>query len=134
MNKIVPINFLSEYDINGHKIKYVNFRELGQGGPEVGRIEINGNLYGKSEYGGPLLQENDKVYIPLLRGRSFTLTCIDLNTLESKIYNEVTSNILLLKAIEDNVIYFYNKLNNENLMSYDLSKTKKQKRKKWIFW
>lgn len=62
--KIQPIGFPLEWTTSEHVILYNNIHEIGQGGPEVGNVTIDGkNLPGL--YGGPpLIVANDAYFQP----------------------------------------------------------------------
>lgn len=64
MNKFEdPIQFDIKKKIGDIEIVYSDLMEFSQGGPEVGKISINGNMV-NGRFGGPALAKADYVYLP----------------------------------------------------------------------
>lgn len=104
-----PIQFCALNEINGVKIVYSELMEISQGGPEVGKISINGVAL-KGFYGGPILSKNDCIYIPFyikkIFGTGFKLVRINIFTHIIE-YLSNTENLIYLDKIEDNLVFYY---------------------------
>lgn len=79
-----PHNFNSTIVSGSHTIRYVSLQEIGQGGPLVGRLIINGKELPDKLFGGPGLAVDSVLFIPLFIRRfcisGFRLVRIDLDT------------------------------------------------------
>ena len=119
MNLETPSDFLSNKQNNKHTVLYTNLRELVQGGPEVGNININGWQL-SANYGGPCLIYKDFLFVPeyqkKLFNTGFKLVAIDINKKQIK-YLTPLKNLIYLIKIEDNKLYYSTNLNIINLES-----------------
>ena len=120
--KIIPINFPSQYKFNDIIVEYKDFKELGQGGPEIAKLFINKEPFLENKkFSGPLLYEEQKnrIILPVLHQgfcyKAFKFMIIDLKTKEYKVINK-KEKLILLKGIDDrgNILYF-NNLENSDL-------------------
>lgn len=109
---------MDSYEYNGHLIKYLNFKEVGQGGPEIGNLSVDGRTFRKNFYGGPLLLYKNYVILPKLVfgifDRSFKIAIINLSTLEENLIGK-KEDLILLKEVENNEICYYEDLDNTKL-------------------
>ncbi|MBL1222495.1 hypothetical protein JET18_16705 [Chryseobacterium sp. L7] len=124
MKHETPISFRIKMNSpNGREILYSNTFEICQGCPEVGKLSIDGNTIKKEVFGGPLLYENGFIYVPCFKRKwfnsGFYLTKIDIFTLEFVIISDMYQIIDLIK-IEDNAIFFYNNLEQSNIVKIPL--------------
>ena len=117
-NLDTPMDFQIEKYFGNHKLKYVNLTEITQGGPEVGNIMIDDRTISSFFFGGPVINKNNFVYIPIFDKtffkRGFKLGQINLETLEVNAFGK-NKNFIFLDKIEDDIIYYFE----------DLEKTKK---------
>gem|GEM_PF-126380 len=109
-----PISFRIKLNLpDGKEVLYVNRYEICQGCPEVGKLSIDGKIINKGVFGGPLLYENEFIYVPCFKKKwfnsGFYLSKINLSTLEVSIISEMYEIIDLIK-IENSTIYFYDSL------------------------
>lgn len=121
--EIYPLNFLDTYAIEGHLIKYSSFIEICQGGPEVARLSIDGRFLGAERdiyFGGPPVFYKGYMFVPHLKksflSRYFKLCVIDLNNLSMKEIGG-KEELILLKEVNDNTIYFFRESPNLRLRS-----------------
>jgi hypothetical protein len=120
--KISAINFPSNYDLGNNSLEYRDIKEMSQGGPEIGKLFINGKPVSANEYfSGPLVfQENlNKVIVPILhRGffnTKFKIAVIDLKTGGHSVIDKKENLILLKSVSEEKIISYYNDIDNNNL-------------------
>lgn len=119
---LIPINYPSKYEVQDNVLEYREIKEMSQGGPEIGKLLLNGQpVLEDNFFGGPLIvQESlDKVVVPILDrgffGNKFKIAIIDLITKECKVLDK-KENLILLKSVnEEGVISYYNDLNNTSL-------------------
>jgi hypothetical protein len=124
--EIFGTNFLDTYSINGHTIKYSDFIEIAQGGPEVGILSIDGKaLVGKGVYfGGPPVFYKNHMFLPRLKksflARYFKLCVVDLN---DRSIREIggKEELILLSKVDDNLVYFFEDNPNAKLRSISWS-------------
>ena len=118
--EIFPINFLESYEAEGRTIKYSSFVEIAQGGPEVGKITIDGKEVGsKGDYfGGPPLFHRGKMFVPRLKKaflrRHFKICMIDLTNLSMEEIGE-QADLVLISKVDDTSVYFYEDTPNTKL-------------------
>src|SRR5690349_9740649 len=110
--KISPINFLDTYDSDGHIVKYSNFKEISQGGPEVGKLTIDGKTIGSNGdyFGGPPFFYEGKMFLPQLKnsllGSRFHVCIVDLESCRAHTIGEAEELILIFN-VDDTSVYFY---------------------------
>lgn len=107
------INFPTEIEANGVKIKLANLTEsICQGGPTVGDLEINGvSAFTKNKFGGPFFIHKGMLYISELcksinKGTGFKLAVIDINKLEKKYLSPWEPLILIYSVCNGRIEYF----------------------------
>jgi hypothetical protein len=110
MNKFEdPTDFDEKKTIGKVEIGYSNLMEVSQGGPVTGNVSIDGEKI-PGRYGGPILLENDHMFIPVqvkrFIGTGFKLARIDLNTLKIEHLGEIKFFIYLDKVEDNKVCYF----------------------------
>jgi len=119
-----PIDFATEIKIDDMEIIYCNTFEIGQGGPVVGNISVNGRLISNHYFGGPVLLDEQYLYIPIYMKKiiswKFKLARIDLNSLKIDTIGKWES-VIFLDKIENGTIYFYEDVSKENSRNYKLS-------------
>jgi hypothetical protein len=107
-----PWQFTLDKNFESTSLKYFDLREFTQGGPEVGRIMINGRLI-EGLFGGPALITRDFVFIPKLMtrfvGHEFCIAKIKSDDLYVAVYGKCHDLIFLDKIIDNKVIYFTNR-------------------------
>jgi hypothetical protein len=109
-----PISFKIKRNLpNGKEILYENMYEICQGCPEVGKLFVDGSPIKKEVFGGPLLYDNEFIFVPCFKRKwfnsGFYLAKINISTLEVFIISDMYQIIDLIK-IENNIIYFYDSL------------------------
>ncbi|HJW29485.1 MAG TPA: hypothetical protein VJ508_09545 [Saprospiraceae bacterium] len=120
--EIFPTNFVDTYEVEGHTIKYSNFIEIAQGGPEVATLTVDGKTIGvKGDYfGGPPVFHQSKMFVPRLNkallGRYFKICVIDLKNLSMQEVGSKEDLVLISKA-DDTSVYFYEDTPNTKLKS-----------------
>lgn len=111
-----PINFIIDKRIDNYQIKYVNLREVSQGGPEIGHLMINEVKFSSFLFGGPFFYEKNKIYLPLYINNFFSsgfkLAVIDLITQKVNVLSNL-KNLIFLDKIENSKIYFYEDMKRE---------------------
>lgn len=111
MNKFqTPNDFDLAINYDNFKIKYVNVRELVQGGPVVGNILINEVLLSNKQFGGPLICYKQHIYLPMYSNKIFSsgFRLAKINLIDrsiSPIGN--TKNLIFLDYVKDGKIAFY---------------------------
>lgn len=120
--EIYPINFLDSYSVDGHSIKYSNFIEIAQGGPEVGTLTIDGKAIGDKEdyFGGPPFFYQGKMFVPRLKkaflGRYFKISIIDLIDLSMKEIGD-KEDLVLINKVDDTTVHFFEDTPNTKIKS-----------------
>jgi hypothetical protein len=110
--EIYPTNFLDTYSVDGHVIKYFNFTEIAQGGPEVGTLTIDGKGVGvKGDYfGGPPFFYQGKMFVPRLKkamlGRYFKICVINLSDRSMKEVGD-KEELVLISKVDETLVYFF---------------------------
>jgi len=119
-----PIDFLTEIKVDDVEIVYNNTFEIGQGGPIVGYLSINGELIPNNYFGGPILLDNQYIYIPIYMKRflswRFKLARINLSSLKIDIVGKWES-VIFLDRIENGMIFFYEDVGKIHSNQYKLS-------------
>ena len=123
--KIYPINFINKFSYPNGNLKYINMVEICQGGPEIGNLEINGEvLFPKYQFGGPAIIDGYYLYIPkvkrsILKGTGFILVSINLKNRQEL---ELTKkyDLILLKEKKDNKLIWFSDLENKNRINTEL--------------
>lgn len=120
--EIYPVNFLDTYSVDGHAIKYSNFIEIAQGGPEVGVLSIDDKTLGTKEdyFGGPPVFYKNYMFVPRLKksflARHFKLCVIDLNDRSIKEIGD-KEELILLSKVDESSVYFFEDNPNTKLKS-----------------
>ncbi|RZK24383.1 MAG: hypothetical protein EOO56_01585 [Hymenobacter sp.] len=120
-----PCHFVGKFSVLGRAVAFVETRELGQGGPAIGYLQIGGawvlNETGqRAESGGPLLVQGPYLLAPLLQGFDFRLARLNVRTGRIVAKSAVREKLLLPASAEGNTIYYYNDLDNSQLKSCTL--------------
>ena len=106
-----PLDFQEKFLFDNWEVSYLDLMEVNQGSPLVGSLSINGQVIIKEQgFGGPLLYFNRKIYIPVFIRRfcvvGFRLAILNLDDLSIEYIGGI-EDLVYLKAIKDNRIYFY---------------------------
>ena len=122
-NNQTPGDFDTVAELENFKNEYRNLREIGQGGPTVGDLSIDGRLLDGDGFGGPLICQSGFLYIPIyVKGSSygwgFKLGIIDLRTLDLTIFGEIKP-VLHLDKIDDNRLYYFTSWDKHNRFFYE---------------
>lgn len=116
---VSPYQFVGNFSFGGKEVVYEETRELGQGGPVLGNIRIDGQLvcYNKAtaEFGGPLLLDNGWLYAPLLTRFRFRVSVIDVESCTILRTSSVEEDLILLASTDGNTVFYYTDLANEKL-------------------
>jgi hypothetical protein len=119
---VSPYQFVGDFSVEGTPITYVETRELGQGGPTLGNIIIGDSpvlrYKNTAEFGGPFLIKNGHIYAPLLNRFKFLLTMIHIKSKNIVSVSNTEEDIVLIRNINDNTVFYFNDLSNQNLKSY----------------
>lgn len=119
---ISPYQFVGNFSSEGAAVDYTETRELGQGGPILGTISINGSpvLYqnGTAEFGGPFVVGSKHIYAPLLSGFRFLVAMIDIKSRKVIALSDKDEQLILIQKVADNTVFYFNDLSNQNLKSY----------------
>lgn len=118
-----PLDFQEKFLFDNWEVSYLDLMEVNQGSPLVGSLSINGQVIIKEQgFGGPLLYFNRKIYIPVFIKRfcvvGFRLAILNLDDLSI----EYIEDLVYLKEIKGNRIYFYTDLyksTEKNLTLYE---------------
>ena len=106
-----PLDFQEKFLFDNWEVSYLDLMEVNQGSPLVGSLSINGQVIIKEQgFGGPLLYFNRKIYIPVFIRRfcvaGFRLATLNLDDLSIEYIGGI-EDLIYLKEIKDNKIYFY---------------------------
>lgn len=112
--------FNSSFDFNGYRIEYTDLMEICQGGPVVGNLYINEKLVSCNRYGGPLLLDNEFIFLTIFSGSKFILTEVRICDFESRFIGNYRD-IICLREITYTKISFYDSIYDTSLKYYDLS-------------
>ena len=121
-----PLDFQEKNIFDQWEVSYLDLMEVNQGSPLVGSLSINGQVIIKEQgFGGPLLYSNRKIYIPVFIRRfwvvGFRLAILNLDDLSIEYIGGI-EDLVYLKEIKDNKIYFYTdiyKSTEKNLTLYE---------------
>ena len=121
-----PLDFQENFLFDKWEVSYLDLMEVNQGSPLVGSLSINGQVIIKEQgFGGPLLYFNRKIYIPVFIRRfclvGFRLATLNLDDLSIEYIGGI-EDLVYLKEIKDNKIYFYTdiyKSTEKNLTLYE---------------
>ena len=106
-----PLDFQEKFLFDDWEVSYLDLMEVNQGSPLVGSLSINGQVIIQEQgFGGPLLYFNRKIYIPVFIRRfwvvGFRLAALNLDDLSIEYIGGI-EDLIYLKEIKDNKIYFY---------------------------
>ena len=106
-----PLDFQEKSLFDNWEVSYLDLMEVNQGSPLVGSLSINGQVIIQEQgFGGPLLYFNRKIYIPVFIRRflvvGFRLAILNLDDLSIEYIGGI-EDLVYLKEIKDNKIYFY---------------------------
>lgn len=117
-----PYQFIGDFLVGETTVSYIETRELGQGGPTIGRILINGTAIGegpqKAEFGGPLVICQGQLFAPIIKGSRFSLARIDLKSRNLLTVPTMREKLILIKSVDGETVFYYNDLENKALKSY----------------
>lgn len=121
-----PLDFQEKNIFDQWEVSYLDLMEVNQGSPLVGSLSINGQVIIQEQgFGGPLLYFNRKIYIPVFIRRfwvvGFRLATLNLDDLSIEYIGGI-EDLIYLKEIKDNRIYFYTdiyKSTEKNLTLYE---------------
>jgi len=104
-----PLQFDTKKKVGDVELMYSDLMEISQGGPEVGKLSINGIMI-DGYYGGPSILRENYIYVPALMkkffGSGFKLARINTVTLKVE-YLSKLKDLIFLDKIIDNRIYFF---------------------------
>lgn len=103
---VSPTDFPDTYKIDALSISYDNLMEISQGGPVVGRLLIDGEVFGNNLlFGGPFVIEKKRVYIPLFIRKfcvtGFKVCAINLESLSYELISPMEDVIFWITPITD---------------------------------
>ena len=121
-----PLEFQEKNFFDEWEVSYLDLMEVNQGSPLVGSLSINDQVITQEQgFGGPLLYSNRKIYIPVFIRRfwvvGFRLATLNLDDLSIEYIGGI-EDLIYLKEIKDNRIYFYTdiyKSTEKNLTLYE---------------
>lgn len=124
--KIFPLNFSAKYKFKNNIVEYVDLHEIAQGGPEIGKLLIDRQLFLKELFfGGPLFyyEHSHSVLLPVHSSsflkNGFRIIVIDLMTKEYKV-SKRKEKLILFKSINNGVLEYYTDLENKMLTRLDI--------------
>ncbi|WP_410220752.1 hypothetical protein [Pedobacter sp.] len=127
INSETPIDFSINKIIGNYRLVYSNLIEISQGGPEVGTISIDGKEISSYKFGGPILHDNKKLYIPFFIRKfcisGFRLCKINLETLNIEMIGDI-KNLIYLDKIEGDKILFFEDMKRSKMSFYHLNDKK----------
>lgn len=84
--------------------------EISQGGPEVGKISVNGKLIATFLFGGPIIYQDNYIYAPVFIRKffksGFRIAKINVQNLEVQVLGKYF-NLIFLDKIDNQKIYFF---------------------------
>lgn len=106
-----PLSFRYSKEVKGSTIVIVNRMEICQGGPEAGKLTVNGELFCERErFGGPFLLNDTMILIPCFHSgivsSGFRIVLINLKTKALNIISKQHPVILIDEWIEGCVWFF----------------------------
>lgn len=111
-----PISFISKKELTNFKLEYINLMEISQGSPEVGYVYINEKKIPIYLFGGPFLISDLFVYMPIyLKSffyKGFKIAKVNIENLKVEIIGNY-ENLINLYKIDDDYIYYYKDINDE---------------------
>lgn len=117
-----PINFETTKSFMSFTLTYKNLMELSQGSPVVGDVYINEKKISSKKFGGPAIFTNEYLYIPIyirnFWNSGFRFARINLSNLNVEIRGKIFD-LILLDKIENNIIYYYDLFDKENMRKYE---------------
>jgi len=121
MNKFdTPWDYPEKNTMGAYKIIYADSYEVCQGGPRTGHLVINDEPVPDYIFGGPILEYEPFIFVPVYIFLRFRLARINCETLEVKILKEERT-IIDLEKIEDGRIYFYENMYRTKSSYYELT-------------
>lgn len=107
---IQPFGFKRKFEYAGHRIEYTDVNELGQGGPETGKLFIDGKQLLENYFSGPLIFYKDLICIPVLSrsflSSGFKLGMINLDSRTLELVTKKEPLVLIEKANNGVISYF----------------------------
>jgi hypothetical protein len=121
-NTDTPQYFNPEIRQNSHIIEYKNVLEVGQGGPRVGEITVDGIALSPGlKFGGPLLADGSFIFAPILKkkflGSYFSLVKVNLTSGNLVDFN-LKEDLIFLDRIEAGSLIYYNTFNKSSKPIY----------------
>ena len=121
MTQILPYDYPKTITYEGTRIKYSDITEMGQGGPEIGRLLIDEvNHFPEYRFSGPFLLHTKFLYIPVFfrkwLGIAFRLGRIDLHTFKIELFGK-KENLILIQEIKDGELFYFTHINNTTVKS-----------------
>lgn len=118
-----PIYFPDITTGKNEKIEIRNLVEISQGGPNIGKLFINGTPYfDELWFGGPMACHDNDVYLTIrAKGiffNGFKLCKINTDNKELSVL-KVSSDIVWIKRIDNSVLYYLKSLD-ENAKEYSM--------------
>lgn len=99
----------STYHWNGHEIIFDDYVEIGQGGPRVGKVIIDGKDLFDHFFSEPPIFHGELIFVPVMvrswLSIGFKVGVINIRLLSLRILGKKES-IILLDRIENGLIYF----------------------------
>jgi len=113
-----PIQFETHKESGGIKVTYSDLMEIAQGGPEIGKLSINGKSISNYRFGGPCLIIDQYVIAPVYQKKFFSsgfrLSKINCVTLEVEIIGK-SLNLIFLDRFENGKVHYYESLDKTSL-------------------
>ena len=121
---VSPYQFIGDYNVNEKRISYFAKRELGQGGPIIGSILIDGEEVSDglkaAEFGGPFTVHQDCIIAPMLTLSLFSLVKIDVNTGRIISKAAIRERLILIESVIANTVFYYCDLENRVLKNCEI--------------
>ena len=114
-----PFALHQTHVVDGSTVRYLDLKEICQGGPEIGTLEINGvEVEWANPFGGPMVIQDGFVFLPeFTRGffrAGFRLARIRVSDLSVSTFGKVEP-LLIIERIEPDAVAYYASLNKTQL-------------------
>jgi hypothetical protein len=109
------------FNYKGVNIRLEMHHEIGQGGPEIGVLLIDGiNEFPGYFFGSPLIMVENYIYIPVFVksfiGTGFKIGRVSINSFSVKLYGK-KEDIIILDKVEDNTVFYFNSIKRSKIKS-----------------
>jgi hypothetical protein len=109
------------FNYKGVNIRLEMHNEIGQGGPEIGVLLINGiNQFPGYFFGSSLIMAENYIYIPVFVkafiGTGFKIGRVSINSFSVTLFGK-KEGIIILASVEDNTVFYFNSIKRQKIKS-----------------